>query len=232
MLAAVFGREASVRLLLERGADASARNIEGQSALEFALKHDHQELLPILREAAAKSERLPGRERFEDRDHEPPASKIAGRKPRRLSAATGTGRGQRRRKSRGVLEKWLGVYRFDPANTSRLIADSFKERFVMKADYDQALAAFLSEEDPEVDQIRLLIDEDAIRLTNDIASERFPITRCWNDGGKEFVEVTWEGRPERFEIQEFEGGCLRLYNPSNSLSENVWRPVAVSGADV
>jgi hypothetical protein len=129
-----------------------------------------------------------------------------------------------------MLEKWCGVYRFDPANTARVLADAFNSRFTMKKGYDEAVAEFLGEDDPEVDQIRLHINEDSICLSNNSDSEQYPVTRCWNEGGRQFVEVMWEGHPEQFEIQEFELGCLRLYCPSNSLSENVWRPIATKGA--
>jgi hypothetical protein len=107
-----------------------------------------------------------------------------------------------------MLDKWRGTYCFDPANTGQLIADSFKQTFEMQDGYDEALAAHLAEEnrDPEVAQLRLHINEDSICLANDFESERYPVRRCWNEGGRAFVEVMWGDHVEQFEIQEFEGG--------------------------
>ena len=125
----------------------------------------------------------------------------------------------------GMLEKWRGIYRFDPEKTAQLLAGFFKDRFVMKEGFEQAVEEYLGEEDQEVAQIRLEVRPDCILLRSGLDEERFPVLRAWKDSGRTFVELDWQGQPQRFEVQEFEQGCLRLHNPSNSLSENVWRQI-------
>jgi hypothetical protein len=124
-----------------------------------------------------------------------------------------------------MLAKWCGIYRFDPEKTAQVLAGFFKDRFVMKEGFEEGVENYLGEEDDEVARIRLEVRSDCIILRSGLDEERFPLLRAWAESGRTFVELDWQGRLQRFEIQEFEGGRLRLHNPSNSLSENVWRPI-------
>jgi hypothetical protein len=124
-----------------------------------------------------------------------------------------------------MLEKWRGIYRFDPEKTAQVLAGFFKDRFVMKEGFEEAVENYLGEEDDEVARIRLDVRPDCILLRSGLEEERFPVLRAWAESGRTFVELDWQGLPQQFEVQEFEGGCLRLHNPSNSLSESVWRPI-------
>jgi hypothetical protein len=124
-----------------------------------------------------------------------------------------------------MIEKWFGVYRFDPENSARLLARMLGERLPIRQGFETAVEELYSEPDPEIDSIRLQINENSLELTNNVGSECFPVSRCWKEADHHFLEVIWHGSPTPFEIQEFEEGCIRLYHPSNALSEYVWRPV-------
>ena len=54
MWAAAYGRNDSVKLLLERGADVSARDDRGESALSMAVSQKHPDTAELLRAAGAK----------------------------------------------------------------------------------------------------------------------------------------------------------------------------------
>jgi ankyrin repeat protein len=59
MRAARQGHRAVVELLLARGADATARNDDGETALTWARKHDHGEVARLLEEASARAAGAP-----------------------------------------------------------------------------------------------------------------------------------------------------------------------------
>jgi len=53
MWAAAYGREAAVKLLLERGADVSAYDNRGKTAADMAAEGGHRATLELLRKNAS-----------------------------------------------------------------------------------------------------------------------------------------------------------------------------------
>ena len=54
MWAAAYGKDDSVKLLLERGADVAARDNRGETALSLAVAEKHPQQADLLRAAGAK----------------------------------------------------------------------------------------------------------------------------------------------------------------------------------
>jgi ankyrin repeat protein len=50
MLAAMYGREATVRLLLAKGANRNVRNKQGHTALDYAKQARHARVAEVLRQ--------------------------------------------------------------------------------------------------------------------------------------------------------------------------------------
>ena len=95
-----------------------------------------------------------------------------------------------------MIEKWFGVYRFDPEILRGCLRGCSENALPIRQGFEAAVEDLYSEPDPEIDSIRLHINENSLELTNKDGSECFPVSRCWKEADHHFLEVIWHGQSD------------------------------------
>jgi hypothetical protein len=120
------------------------------------------------------------------------------------------------------LAKVTGTYEVDLANSAKLVAGFFNERFVMKPGYDEAVKKYMLDHADAAKGISISINSERLLIKSPEGEEDFPVLELDESVTPGRLVVDWDGK-STFSVVEVAPGSVHLKSANHELDDWIWR---------